>query len=340
MMNSPTEKLSLPQTVDKGDIDARLARIHDTKNFHVTLKQWRALHAVVDCGGFCEAAESLHLSQSSISYAIAKLQEQFGFPLLKVMGRKAELTEEGRALLTRSRNLLSDAVELEMFADNLRRGHHAEIRMAVDPDFPMHLITQSLRRLKERGHDIRLALSELMSTEIGHTLRSRRADLAIVRQTVPGFNHMRLFQVDFVAVAHVQHRLSRLKHELHPADLASEIEIIIAKGEQPHPIDRSLQAPIQSQRWCVQSSDTAIRALCDGIGYAWLPHHQVRALLEKGSLCPLQIHGARSRSMLLHLASVQPLASCARIKLLADMLHVIAQEEQRQAMLTRLLSAG
>ena len=338
-MNSPTEKLSLPQSPDKGDTDARLARVHDTKSFHVTLKQWRALHAVVDCGGFSEAAESLHLSQSSISYAIAKLQEQFGFPLLKVMGRKAELTEEGRALLARSRNLLSDAVELEIFADNLRRGRNAEIRMAVDPDFPMHLITQALHRLKERGHDIRLALSELMSTEIDQTLRSRRADLAIVRQTLPGFNHMRLFQVDFVAVAHPQHRLSRLKQELHPVDLAAEIEIVIAKGDQQHPIERNLPAPIQSQRWCVQSSDTAMRALCDGIGYAWLSHHQVRPLLEKGTLCLLQIHSDRSRTMMLHLASVQPLASCARIKLLVDMLHTIAQEEQRRAIRTNLMSA-
>ncbi len=339
-MNGPTDRFSLLQTPNKDAAEARLARLHDTKNFHVTLKQWRALHAVVDYGGFCEAAEALHLSQSSISYAIAKLQEQFGFPLLKLMGRKAELTAEGRALLTRSRNLLSDAVELEMFADNLRRGHHSEIRMAVDADFPTHLITQALCRLKERGHDIRLALSELTSTEIDDTLRSRRADIAIVRQTLPGFNHMRLFQVEYVAVAHAKHRLSRLKQELQCVDLASEIEIVITRGGPQHPVERDHRVPIQSQRWYVQSGDTAIRALCDGIGYAWLARHQVRTLLENGTLCELRITSNSPRTMLLHLASVRPLASCERIGLLADMLHGMAQEEQRRAACKALLSVG
>src|ERR671927_403894 len=74
-------------------------RRQDAKNFHITLKQWKMLHAVVDCGGFTDAAEYLHISQSAISYTIAKLQEQLGIPVLKLEGRKAQLTEVGRELL-------------------------------------------------------------------------------------------------------------------------------------------------------------------------------------------------------------------------------------------------
>ncbi len=36
----------------------------------VTLDQWRTLQAVVDHGGFAQAAEALHRSQSSISYTV------------------------------------------------------------------------------------------------------------------------------------------------------------------------------------------------------------------------------------------------------------------------------
>ena len=42
----------------------------------VTLDQWRTLAAVVDHGGFAQTAEHLHRSQSSVSYTVAKLQEQ------------------------------------------------------------------------------------------------------------------------------------------------------------------------------------------------------------------------------------------------------------------------
>jgi len=39
-----------------------------------TLDQWYVLQSVIDCGGYAQAAEKLHRSQSSISYSVAKLQ--------------------------------------------------------------------------------------------------------------------------------------------------------------------------------------------------------------------------------------------------------------------------
>ena len=49
----------------------------------VTLDQWRTLQAVVDHGGFAQAAEALHRSQSSVSYTVARMQDQLGVPLLR-----------------------------------------------------------------------------------------------------------------------------------------------------------------------------------------------------------------------------------------------------------------
>lgn len=40
-----------------------------------TLDQWITLQAVVDCGGFAQAAEVLHRTQSAISYTISKLEQ-------------------------------------------------------------------------------------------------------------------------------------------------------------------------------------------------------------------------------------------------------------------------
>ena len=79
----------------------------------VTLDQWRTLQAVVDQGGYAQAAEMLHRSQSSVSYAVARLQEQLGMQLLRIDGRKAVLTEAGTVLLRRSRQLVKQAGQLE-----------------------------------------------------------------------------------------------------------------------------------------------------------------------------------------------------------------------------------
>ena len=60
---------------------------------HVTLEQWQALVAVVDAGGYAQASAALHKSQSSVTYAVQKLQSQLGVKAFEIKGRK----EIGRA---------------------------------------------------------------------------------------------------------------------------------------------------------------------------------------------------------------------------------------------------
>ena len=79
----------------------------------VTLDQWRALQAVVEFGGFSQAAKQLNRSQSSVSHAVNKLQVLLGFKILHIKGRKAELSDAGTILLKRAQQLISDANAIE-----------------------------------------------------------------------------------------------------------------------------------------------------------------------------------------------------------------------------------
>ena len=44
----------------------------------ITLEQWEALVAVVDAGSYAKAAETLHKSQSTLTYAVQKLESLLG----------------------------------------------------------------------------------------------------------------------------------------------------------------------------------------------------------------------------------------------------------------------
>src|SRR6266478_6052232 len=52
----------------------------------ITLDQWRALLAVVDAGGYAQAAENLHKSQSAVTYAVQKLESLLGVKVFEVIG--------------------------------------------------------------------------------------------------------------------------------------------------------------------------------------------------------------------------------------------------------------
>ena len=74
-----------------------------------TLDQWRMFKAVVEYGGYAQPQKPSTKSQSTISYAVHKLQEMLGVQLLEVEGRKAILTEHGRIMLARANQLLEQA---------------------------------------------------------------------------------------------------------------------------------------------------------------------------------------------------------------------------------------
>ena len=60
------------------------------------------LLAVVEHGSFAAAAERLLKSQSTVSYAMARLQEQLQVKVFEQKGRKAELTEAGQMVVRRA----------------------------------------------------------------------------------------------------------------------------------------------------------------------------------------------------------------------------------------------
>ena len=53
-----------------------------TEGPRISLEQWRALQAVVERGGYAQAAEALHKSQSTLTYAVQKIESLLGAELL------------------------------------------------------------------------------------------------------------------------------------------------------------------------------------------------------------------------------------------------------------------
>ena len=155
----------------------------------VTLDQWRTLQAVVDHGGFAQAAEALHRSQSSVSYTVARMQEQLGVPLLRIDGRKAVLTEAGNVLLRRSRHLVKQASQLEDLAHHMEQGWEAEVRVVVDAAYPSARLVRALSAFMPQSRGCRVRLREEVLSGVEEVLREHLAptkiNLAALGNMVP-----------------------------------------------------------------------------------------------------------------------------------------------------------
>jgi len=261
----------------------------------VTLEQWRTLQAVIDHGGYAQAAEKLHRSQSSLSYTVAKLQQQLGMALLRIEGRKAVLTPAGEVLLRRSRQLVNDAAELEAVAHNLDQGWEPEINVVVDAAFPSAHLMAALKAFIPLSRGTRVQLNEVVLSGADEALLEGRADLVICGHVPQGFLGDQLIEVEFIAVAHRDHPLHQLKRDLTDEDLRREIQVVIRdSGVQ---LKRDVGWLGSSHRWTVTSIDKATDALVGGLGFGWVPLHHAIPYIESGELAPLPLREGQRRKI-------------------------------------------
>ena len=279
----------------------------------VTLDQWRTLQAVVDQGGFAQAAEILHRSQSSVSYTVARMQDQLGVPLLRIDGRKAVLTEAGDVLLRRSRQLVKQASQLEDLAHHMEQGWEAEVRLVVDAAYPNAKLVRSLTAFMPQSRGCRVRLREEVLSGVEEILKEGTADLAICGFNIQGYLGAELGSVEFIAVAHPDHPLHRLGRQLTFQDLESQMQVVIRDSGRLQPRDVGWLGA--EQRWTVGSLATAAAFVSSGLGFAWLPRHVIARELNDGQLKPLPLDqgGNRNPTFFLYSDKEKPLGPATQI---------------------------
>jgi len=86
----------------------------------VELRHLRCLVAIVDAGGFTDAAAELGVSQPAVSRALAALEGALGVRLLRRTSREVVPTAAGERVLARARRVLAEVDDL---AREARSGH-------------------------------------------------------------------------------------------------------------------------------------------------------------------------------------------------------------------------
>ena len=267
-------------------------------SLHITLEQWRALVAVVDAGGYAQAAEAMHKTQSSISYAVQKMETVLGVKVFKVEGRKAVLTPTGELLCRRARYLLDEAGGLEQAAKKLSAGWEAEIRVVVEVVFPSFVLLRSLDLLGAESPHTRIEVVESVISGAAEALLQGHTDLAIASSVPQGFLGDALMPVRFILVAHPAHPLHRIERKLTLQDLRAHRQLVVRETGAR----RDTRASVEStQRWTVSNMATSIEAARSGYGYAWLPEEKLRDQLAAGTLRPLPLREGGERFAQLYL---------------------------------------
>jgi DNA-binding transcriptional LysR family regulator len=285
----------------------------------ISLEQWRCLAAVVEAGGYAQAAERLHKSQSSVTYAVQKLESLLKVRAFEIQGRKAVLTGVGQMLYRRARTLLDDAGELERAARKASAGWEAEIGIAVEVLFPTWLMFECLSRFGTESPQTRIEWLETVLGGTAEALQEGVAELGISARVPTGLNGEPLMVIPFVPVAHPDHPLHKLGREITTRDLRKYRHLVVRDSSAQR--DKKAESLEVEQRWTVTNMSTSIGAVSRGHGFAWLPQDKIRSELEEGTLKILPLRGGRERSAQLYLLFADPDAAGPGTRRLAEIIR-------------------
>lgn len=174
-----------------------------------TLAQLRALVAVADHRHFGRAAAELHVSQPTLSSAVAALERTLGVQVVERTTRTVLLTTVGEQVVERARGVLGAVDDIAELAVTAREPLSGDIRVGVIPTVAPYLLPGLLPRLRESRPAARLALREAQTAPLLDELRAGRLDLAVLALPVdePGVCELPLYDEDFVLVTPEDHPL-------------------------------------------------------------------------------------------------------------------------------------
>jgi len=269
----------------------------------VNLEQWLSFKTVVDEGSFAKAAEALNKSQSSISYNIAKLEENLPSPVLEIKGRKAILTAEGKVLYRRATELLEMAAEVEEVASCLAQGWETELTINADSIVPIKPVLNAIDKFSAQAPQTRITLLESTLSGTTENLLEKKANIVLSGTTPPGLAGTQLTKITMLPVAHTNHPLSRLKEKISDQNLRQYRQIVVRdSGTKRNQDSGWLEA---EQRLTVSHFAQSIHAIRSGLGFAFVPLHFAEEFLNNGEFKTLKLtmDGKREIPIFLTLSS-------------------------------------
>ena len=144
------------------------------------LKQLRAFCHTARTGSITLAAESLFLSQPSVSLQIQALEREFGITLFERRGPSIKMTPEGDTLYLLAEPLVEGIDKLhETFAAQFGKLESGDLNIAAGESTILYILPEPMKRFAEAYPHIRLKLHNVTGRDGLAMLRADEVDFAV-----------------------------------------------------------------------------------------------------------------------------------------------------------------
>ena len=218
-------------------------------------RRLEAFVALVDAGGFRQAADELFITQPALSQQIARLEKDVGVQLIDRTTRPITTTEAGREFYFRCRCVLDAMREVLQLLSDARDAQFGRVRVGIVPAMLFGSPASAVRSFQERFPEAEVGLRSIATSKLIEELEQGSVDVAILltRPSLKDLSSVDLFSEDYmvclpsghplegqVEVSFAQLRDERLIQGIrsaNPMGFDSVVSACMSAGFSPNSID-------------------------------------------------------------------------------------------------------
>lgn len=177
-----------------------------------TFRQLEYLLAVAEFRNFRRAADSVNVSQPTLSQQLRSLEARLGTTLVERNETPVELTPIGREIAVRARKILLGVRDLEALAKRTRDTFGGTIRFGITPTLGPYLMPDIIAQLHRQYPDLRLYIREGIPEDQARELARGELDMLLSPLPVSGsgFHIEPLFREALHIVAPPDHPVAQM----------------------------------------------------------------------------------------------------------------------------------
>jgi len=253
----------------------------------------QAFVRVVEAGSFTKAAETLHMSKTSVTQLVQQLEARLRVKLLNRTTRQVKVTADGAAYYERALRLLADMEDAETSLSSAAEAPRGRLRVDVPSPFARLILIPALPAFYERYPDIQLDMGvsdrrvDLIGDNVDCVVRGGEiTDQSLVARHVGDLA---------LRVCAAPSYLANYGAPGHPSELEGPHHRIVgllwgrAGKTLPYAMRRGGEHVRVQGRYvlAVDDGNAYLAAGLAGLGVLWLPDYMAKEALAHGELQPL-----------------------------------------------------
>ena len=197
----------------------------------MNLRDLRYLVALAEHKHFGRAAQASFVSQPTLSTQIKKLEEELGVALVERTPRKVLLTEAGKEIALRARDVLTEVDQIKAIARRTIDPESGTLRLGIFPTLGPYLLPHVVPQISARFPRLESLLVEEKTELLLKQLREGRLDTVVLALPVHDdqLHAEFLFEEPFLLAVPEQHEFARRK-TLKMDDLSDQSLLLLEDG--------------------------------------------------------------------------------------------------------------